>query len=196
MADVNDLAMQYELRNHQDAEKPIGLRPPLDGLRMLSGWCCNAPNCNYMTSSDREVTKHQKSHNTGLKSEMIACALQTFFSPNQSGYIRVTEIPPPVATTLVKDEWTILQQIKAEDSASYNPPIIDQTDAKALHPFAHHSGFAGWLGNMQWAEVEKLKTLSKSTVQMRADCAQLIEDMFALCTERNVYIRRHIHSPT
>jgi len=64
----------------RDLQHPVGPREPVSGLKVVSGWCCEAEDCTAASISEKYVRKHaQKAHGwTNHREQMwFACQLQT-----------------------------------------------------------------------------------------------------------------------
>jgi hypothetical protein len=84
---------RFELLEPDEVELPPGRSSPVDGLPILSGYRCNAPNCTNLCASSKRMRRHwSEVHGTPDPPKLFAhpANLQTFFRGTKIRYFEVS----------------------------------------------------------------------------------------------------------
>lgn len=85
----------WDLVSVEGLAHPNGTRQPVSGLKVVSGWCCEAEDCTAASISEKYVRKHvQKTHGWTDQGEKMwfACQLQTLLGHPHIKYVTVIGI--------------------------------------------------------------------------------------------------------
>ena len=188
---VDGLVAEYHLKTTAElvACKPTGLVPAFPILNTVPGFACTG--CDFVAGSREWMAKHVRTHPQGSASSEAA-TLQLFLPPRHGGYIHVQ---PPVVVVL-KSTSDLVNEAMALEQETYEPPLVDNTDWRALHPFLDMSGWGRWIGTMRRRDVDALRLNLKASPELIRDCRELIQTMWKCCTAENYAARCHINSPT
>jgi hypothetical protein len=188
---VRELVDQYHLKTTEELLgcKPTGIVPAFPILSTVPGFACTG--CDFMAGSEEVMSKHLRTHPKGSVSSEAA-SLQLFLPARHGGYIHVQ---PPIIT-VSKSTSDLVNETIALDRETYEPPLVDNTDWRTLHPFLEISGWGRWMGNMRRRDVDAMRLKLKASPELISDCRALIQTMWKCCTAENYAARCHINSLT
>ncbi|KAL9609952.1 MAG: hypothetical protein Q9167_005304 [Letrouitia subvulpina] len=95
---------RLDLLEPHDVPLPAPGSPPIDGLPILSGYCCTAERCRHLTASSKRMKRHwSEIHgldgSVPLSSFARPVKLQTFFRGTKVRYFEVTSPTVPLVNT-------------------------------------------------------------------------------------------------
>ncbi|KAF2689453.1 hypothetical protein K458DRAFT_291114 [Lentithecium fluviatile CBS 122367] len=122
-----------QLNLFEPDEVPLPARgsPPIDGLPIISGYCCTAVNCGNLCASTKRMRRHRSEVHGHSETEVFSeiarpANLQTFFRGTK---IRYFEVTPSAAEGTA---GAVNEQLQRRPSPAHHSPTPLETPSKAF----------------------------------------------------------------